>query len=87
MRAFRTALLVLALGAPLPVAAQPPGAPPLQQSVEARLREAGPGIRFGLVVATGDGRELVAVSPDARFIPASHSSRMSSTTSHLRKSS
>ena len=44
----------------------------LQQRVEARLREAGPGTRFGLVVATEDGRELVAIAPDARFIPASN---------------
>ena len=53
----------------------PPRRPPqqtLQQRVEARLREAGPGTRFGLVVATEDGRELVAIAPDARFIPASN---------------
>ena len=57
----------------MPVAAQPTSRPPtLQQSVEARLGQAGPGVRFGLVVATMDGRELVAVAPDARFIPASN---------------
>jgi D-alanyl-D-alanine carboxypeptidase/D-alanyl-D-alanine-endopeptidase (penicillin-binding protein 4) len=73
MTVFRTALLVLALGAALPVAAQPTSRPlTLQQSVEAQLRQAGPGIRFGLVVATEDGRELIAVSPDGRFIPASN---------------
>jgi serine-type D-Ala-D-Ala carboxypeptidase/endopeptidase (penicillin-binding protein 4) len=44
----------------------------LQQRVEARLGEAGPGTRFGLVVATEDGREIVAVAPDSRFIPASN---------------
>lgn len=44
----------------------------LQQRVEAKLREAGPGTRFGLVVATTDGRELVAVAADDRFIPASN---------------
>ena len=66
-------MLALALGAALPVAAQPAPQPPtLQQSVEARLRQAGPGIRFGLVVATDDGRELVAIAPDGRFIPASN---------------
>ena len=75
MTIIRTAMLALALGAALPVSAQP--APPtptptLQQSVEARLRQAGPGVRFGLVVATEDGRELVAIAPDARFIPASN---------------
>lgn len=53
---------------------QPPSLAPqtLQQRVEARLREAGPGTRFGLVVATEDGHELVAIAPDARFIPASN---------------
>jgi D-alanyl-D-alanine carboxypeptidase/D-alanyl-D-alanine-endopeptidase (penicillin-binding protein 4) len=50
--------------------AQP--AAPLAQRVEARLAEAGPGTRFGLVVATEDGRELVAIAPDARFVPASN---------------
>jgi serine-type D-Ala-D-Ala carboxypeptidase/endopeptidase (penicillin-binding protein 4) len=44
----------------------------VQQRVEARLGEAGPGPRFGLVVATEDGRELVAIAPDSRFIPASN---------------
>jgi D-alanyl-D-alanine carboxypeptidase/D-alanyl-D-alanine-endopeptidase (penicillin-binding protein 4) len=59
--------LILAL-APLPAIAQDG----LQQRVESRLREAGPGTRFGLVVATEDGSELVAIAPDARFIPASN---------------
>ncbi|MBV8685212.1 MAG: D-alanyl-D-alanine carboxypeptidase/D-alanyl-D-alanine-endopeptidase [Alphaproteobacteria bacterium] len=45
---------------------------PLQQRVEAKLAEAGPGPRFGLVVATEDGRELVAIQPEGRFIPASN---------------
>ena len=71
--ALRAALPALALGAALPAAAQEgPPAQTLQQRVEARLREAGPGIRFGLVVATEDGRELVAIAPDARFIPGSN---------------
>jgi len=71
--AFRAALLILAFGPLSPVAAQE-AAPrqTLQQRVEERLREAGPGTRFGLVVATQDGRELVAIAPDARFIPASN---------------
>ena len=60
--------LILAL-APVPAAAAQEG---LQQRVEARLREAGPGTRFGLVVATEDGRELIAIAPEARFIPASN---------------
>jgi D-alanyl-D-alanine carboxypeptidase/D-alanyl-D-alanine-endopeptidase (penicillin-binding protein 4) len=44
----------------------------LQERVEARLAEAGPGTRFGLVVATEDGREILAIRPDERFIPASN---------------
>jgi serine-type D-Ala-D-Ala carboxypeptidase/endopeptidase (penicillin-binding protein 4) len=71
---LRTAMLALALGAALPAAAQEASqAQTLQQRVEARLGEAGPGIRFGLVVAAAeDGRELMAIAPDARFIPASN---------------
>ena len=44
----------------------------LQQRVEARLAQAATGTRFGLVVAADDGRELIAISPDDRFIPASN---------------
>lgn len=44
----------------------------LAQRVESTLANAGPGTRFGLVVATADGEELIAISPDARFIPASN---------------
>ena len=44
----------------------------LQQRVQARFAEAGTGARFGMVVVTDDGRELIAVSPDNRFIPASN---------------
>src|SRR3954468_15320794 len=53
------------------VGASAPAAPPLGQRVEAALRQAGPGTRFGLVVATLDGRELVAIDPDGRYVPAS----------------
>jgi D-alanyl-D-alanine carboxypeptidase/D-alanyl-D-alanine-endopeptidase (penicillin-binding protein 4) len=40
--------------------------------VEAVLAGGGPGTRFGLVVADQDGRELVAIRPEDRFIPASN---------------
>jgi D-alanyl-D-alanine carboxypeptidase/D-alanyl-D-alanine-endopeptidase (penicillin-binding protein 4) len=63
--------LALALGFALG-AAPPAAAQGLQQRIEARLGDAGPGTRFGLVVATEDGRELVAIAPDSRFIPASN---------------
>ncbi|WP_426266537.1 D-alanyl-D-alanine carboxypeptidase/D-alanyl-D-alanine endopeptidase [Sphingomonas sp. LHG3443-2] len=46
--------------------------PTLQQQVEAKFAEAGPGVRFGLVVSTLEGRELIAINPDGRFVPASN---------------
>jgi serine-type D-Ala-D-Ala carboxypeptidase/endopeptidase (penicillin-binding protein 4) len=45
---------------------------PLQARVEAVLREAGAGPRFGLVVADEQGREIVSIDPEGRFIPASN---------------
>jgi len=48
-------------------------ASPLEDRIAALLRElAGPGTRFGLVVATMDGQEIVSIAPDERFIPASN---------------
>ncbi|MEA3062435.1 MAG: hypothetical protein QOJ94_2216 [Sphingomonadales bacterium] len=62
-------LLAISLGGAAPPAAP---APTLTQRIEARLAEAGPGIRFGLVIAdAADGRELVAIVPEGRFVPAS----------------
>jgi D-alanyl-D-alanine carboxypeptidase/D-alanyl-D-alanine-endopeptidase (penicillin-binding protein 4) len=60
------AALALLLGTPAP--AQVPN---LQARVEAKLAEAGVGPRFGLVVTAEDGREIVAINPDGRFVPAS----------------
>lgn len=57
-------LLAVALSAAAP-------AQTLQQRVEAKLAEAGAGTRFGLVVAAEDGREIVAIAPESRFVPAS----------------
>ncbi len=45
---------------------------PLAERVAAALASQGPGTRFGLVVADEDGREIVAIAPDARFVPASN---------------
>jgi len=50
-------------------AAVPPGVPP---GLEAALASAGPGTRIGLVVADEEGREIVAIRPDDRFVPASN---------------
>ena len=69
------ATFILALAIPAPSLARSPQAvqqQSLQQRVEARLAEAGRGTRFGLIVTTQDGHELVAIAPDARFIPASN---------------
>ena len=63
------AALAIALASPAHAKTPPPS---LQQRVEASLGAAVPGARFGLVVATADGRELLAIAPDQRFIPASN---------------
>lgn len=54
------------------VTATPAAAQSLQQQVEAKLAEAATGTRFGLVVTDAEGREIVAVNPDGRFMPASN---------------
>lgn len=43
----------------------------LEERVAAQLAAASPGTRFGLVVLDEDGREVVALLPDQRFVPAS----------------
>jgi D-alanyl-D-alanine carboxypeptidase/D-alanyl-D-alanine-endopeptidase (penicillin-binding protein 4) len=67
---FRTSILTLVLAAAAPSSAESPAG--LRERVEAKLEEVGRGTRFGLVVASEDGRELIALEPDARFIPASN---------------
>jgi serine-type D-Ala-D-Ala carboxypeptidase/endopeptidase (penicillin-binding protein 4) len=62
-------LIALTIGAASPAHALQG---PLQQRVEAALATAPAGTRFGLVVTTEDGRELIAVNPANRFIPASN---------------
>lgn len=44
----------------------------LQERVAADLAAASPGTRFGLMVTDADGREIVALLPDQRFVPASN---------------
>jgi serine-type D-Ala-D-Ala carboxypeptidase/endopeptidase (penicillin-binding protein 4) len=46
--------------------------PALQAKVAAILAEAPPGTRIGLVVTDEEGREIVAILPDQRFVPASN---------------
>nr|MBA2771539.1 D-alanyl-D-alanine carboxypeptidase/D-alanyl-D-alanine-endopeptidase [Sphingomonas sp.] len=64
---LRALAMALAIAAASPAAAKEP----LQKRVEALLSEAPRGTRFGLVVATEEGRELVAIAPEHRFMPAS----------------
>ena len=69
MRAFAIGLVVALLSA-APLAARQ--AASLQQRVEEQLHQASPGTRFGLVVTTREGHELIAIAPNERFIPASN---------------
>jgi len=75
MRGKTGALLLiagaLAAAAPPPASAPAPTPAPLQQRVEAKLSEAGAGTRFGLLVMDENGRDIVAVAPNGRFVPAS----------------
>lgn len=63
---MKTVLAAIAL------VAAPAGAQSLDTQVRSVLAQAGPGTRFGLVVATEDGTEILAISPDDRFVPASN---------------
>lgn len=64
----RGAILVLAVIFAMPADARTP----LQSRLEAMMQEASPGARFGMVVTDEEGREVVAIAPDQRFIPASN---------------
>lgn len=67
---LKRALLAVCLILPAPALA---GEPSLQARVEAELAAKAPaGTRFGLLVLDEAGREIVAINPDARFIPASN---------------
>jgi D-alanyl-D-alanine carboxypeptidase/D-alanyl-D-alanine-endopeptidase (penicillin-binding protein 4) len=66
----RATLAFVALALAAPVLAQ--DAPTLRDRVETEFAKASTGTRFGLVVSDGAGREIVAVRPDERFIPASN---------------
>jgi len=63
--------LILLAGA-LIVAPVPAQAQNTPDPVSAVLADAGPGTRWGVVIADDDGRENVALNPDGPFIPASN---------------
>jgi D-alanyl-D-alanine carboxypeptidase/D-alanyl-D-alanine-endopeptidase (penicillin-binding protein 4) len=72
MRSLLSALLAPALFLLLAPPCEAQAQAPLQAQVEQRLAQSGPGTRFGLVVATEDGAEIVSIDPEGRFIPASN---------------
>ncbi|MBB5709897.1 D-alanyl-D-alanine carboxypeptidase/D-alanyl-D-alanine endopeptidase [Sphingomonas xinjiangensis] len=53
-------------------AALPATAQSVQKRVEAKLAAAPQGTRFGMVVTDDKGREIVAIDPDGRYVPASN---------------
>lgn len=66
---LKHALAIMAtLASPLPALAQDG----LQGRVATELAKAPAGTRFGLLVVDDQGREVVAINPDMRFIPASN---------------
>lgn len=78
---MKRALVLVALAAATPLAAQQ--AAPVQARVEAELAKAVPGTRYGLVVIDAQGKEIVAVNPDQRFIPASNTKIITTTAAYL----
>ena len=73
---IRPLLAVTLLSYVTPVVAGTPapqtGEPGVQQQVETALGSAPSGTRFGLLVVDDQGREVVSINPDQRFIPASN---------------
>lgn len=65
----RATILAVALAAATPAIAWQQD---LQQRVAAQLAGVPAGTRFGLVVTDPEGRELVAINPNGRFMPASN---------------
>ena len=77
-RVRRALALPLLLGAAMPLAAQQAGS--LTDKVNAVLATAPAGTRFGFVVVDENGREIVAINPDQRFIPASNTKMFTTAT-------
>lgn len=75
MRSSALAIALLLAGISPALAQSPPPvveAQSVQAQVEAILATAPAGTRWGLLVVDAEGREVVAVDPDHRFIPASN---------------
>lgn len=78
---MKRTLALVALAAATPLAAQQVA--PIQSRVEAELAKAAPGTRYGLVVTDAQGREIVSVNPDQRFIPASNTKIITTATAYM----
>jgi len=63
----------------LPATAQDPG---VLQAVQAALAAGPAGTRYGLLVTTLEGRELLAIAPDQRFMPASNTKIFTTVTAY-----
>ncbi|QXQ08224.1 D-alanyl-D-alanine carboxypeptidase/D-alanyl-D-alanine-endopeptidase [Sphingosinicellaceae bacterium] len=72
------AALIVAFALP----AAPAAGLPLQTDIEAMLAKGPAGTRYGLVVSTLDGTELLAIAPDERFIPASNTKMFTTATAY-----
>ena len=70
----RIALLAALLGLAAPALADVPALPPtnLPVQVDAALAAAPKGTRFGLLVVDEQGKAVISLNPDQRFIPASN---------------
>lgn len=75
--AFSAALLLA-----VPVSAQTAAAPPPPQTVEQALALAPAGTRFGVLVVDDQGREVLAIRADDRFIPASNTKLFTTATAY-----
>ena len=79
------ALPALALPLLCAQTAPPPASPApaaLLAKVEALLAEGPTGTRYGLLVTDMDGRQLLAIAPDQRFIPASNTKMFTTATAY-----
>lgn len=66
------ALALLPMPTLVPALAQEQAQAPAADPVTSILVEAGPGTRWGLVVEDAEGREIMAINPQGRFVPASN---------------
>ena len=84
LRAMRFSLPLIALVLPFTAAAASPGdgAPPLMQAVEQALANGPAGTRYGLLVTTSEGEDILAIAPDQRFIPASNTKMFTTATAY-----